>query len=154
MATNTTGEGDLRGPGRVYVRPEPRTKMMQSFRTLCRSAAMALLVSASGCRDATGVLDDGGILAVARNQHILITNKTQKPIFTFVVGRNSAALINWHPCVEGPLCPPLLPGHVRSEPYPAAGFGEREVVVYWWVAVRGPGGVMQADRIRARIVAL
>jgi len=99
------------------------------------------------------------IYAVAREQRILITNVTRQPIFTFVVGRNAAELINWAPCVAAPSCPPLAPGKTRHAPYPARYLAdgrerEREALVYWWHAIRGRDGVVRPDSIRVRIVTL
>lgn len=125
---------------------------MPRVSTVRRCAAIAsLLLATGGCRDATGPVE-----AVARHQLITITNRTRQPIVTFVVGRKAAALINWAPCVSGPSCPALLPGHSKSAPSPTAGPAgpESEALVYWWHAVRDVDGVMRPDSIRALIVGL
>ena len=127
------------------------------------AAIMFLLGATGGCGTATtpptGPAGGETIYAVAREQRISITNVTRQPIFTFVVGRNAAELINWAPCVAAPSCPPLAPGKTRHAPYPARYLAdgrerEREALVYWWHAIRGRDGVVRPDSIRVRIVTL
>ena len=124
------------------------------------AAIMFLLGATGGCGTATtGPASGETIYAVAREQRILITNVTRQPIFTFVVGRNAAALINWAPCFAAPSCPPLVPGQTRHAPYPEPSLAggrerEREALVYWWHAIQGRDGVVRPDSIRVRIVTL
>ena len=130
---------------------------MYRFRSPRRSGAiLILLLATSGCATSTG-LDSGAVEAVARQPDIAITNRTQRDIYTFVVGRETAAMINWAPCVAGPSCSPLPPGNTRRAPYATSyliSSPEREVLVYWWHAVRGPDGRLHPGSIQVEIVAL
>ena len=122
-----------------------------------RSAATLCLLLATGGCSPTGLRPAETVAAVAGEQQIAITNQTRRPIFTFVVGREMAALVYWVPCMSGPECEPLPPGATRYVPYPSAAIpeAEREALVYWWHAVRSPTGrVVRADSIRALIVKL
>ena len=119
-------------------------------------AILLLLLATSGCDTSTG-LGGRAVEAVDREQDIAITNRTRRDIYTFVVGRQAAALINWAPCVSGPSCVPLPPGKTRRAPYPTAPLtssAEREVLVYWWHAVRGPDGRLRPGSIQVEIVTL
>lgn len=130
---------------------------MHSFRLRRRHCVLLVLLMASnGCATATGPGDGATVAVVDGEQAIAITNRTNRPIFTFVVDRQVAALINWAPCVSGPSCPPLQPGDTRLTPFPAAtaGGAQREALVYWWHAVRGPGGVVRAGDVNVKLVPL
>ena len=119
-------------------------------------AILALLLATGGCAATTG-LDSGAVQAIDREQAIAITNWTRGDIYTFVVGRGAAALINWAPCVSGPSCAPLPAGATRRVPYPSAPLidtAEREVLVYWWRAVRGGDGRLRPGDIHVEIVPL
>ena len=119
-------------------------------------ALLVVLATTSGCLASTGP-DRGGVEAVDRGQYIAITNRTQRDIYTFVVGRQAAALINWAPCVSDPSCLPLPHGATRRVPFPTSSLTstvETEALVYWWHAVPGPDGRPQPGRIQAEIVSL
>jgi hypothetical protein len=87
---------------------------------------------------------------------LLLTNAGAEPVFTFVVGRETAALIDWIPCVDAARCPPIAPGATRREPRPTrpGGAPEGEALVYWWRAAPGPGDAPRPDRIRVIVVRL
>lgn len=130
---------------------------MQNLNVLGRCAIVALtFISVGGCGSGTAPVYRGGVEAIARDQKIDVMNRTERPVFTFVVGRDLAALINWAPCVDAVRCPPIPPGSIRSEAYPQvrSGVAEREAIVYWWHAIRGADGTLHADKIRGRLVTL
>ncbi len=120
------------------------------------SAILVLLLAMSGCAAPTG-LDSGAVVAVNRQQDIAITNRTRRDIYTFVVGREAAALLNWAPCVSGPSCVPIPPGKTRRGPYATSQLissPEREVLVYWWYAVRDPDRRLRPGSVQVEIVTL
>src|SRR5687767_13666321 len=116
----------------------------------------AILVSLVACGDGTEPTQIGGVEAVARLGQIEITNRTTSPVFTFVIGRESAALVDWIACVNAAVCPPLAPNDIKRVPYPKKTDGrpEREALVYWWHAVLGSNGQQRPDSIRVGIVPL
>lgn len=130
---------------------------MYPFRSPRRYGALLILfLATSGCATSTGPQNDA-VDAVSREQDIAITNRTRRDIYTFVVGREAAARINWAPCVSGPSCVPLPPGETRRAPFTTAqriASAEREVLVYWWHSVRGPDGTRGPGSIQVEIVPL
>jgi len=117
---------------------------------------MALLVGLATCTSSTAPTRIGSLTAAARNQQIELVNRTPLPVFTMVLGRSAAALIDWMPCVDPVQCPPIAPGARRNVPYPEGLYGvvEHEALVYWWHATPGSNGVMRPDSIRVEIVQL
>jgi hypothetical protein len=95
---------------------------------------------------------------VAARPELRLTNRADRPVYTFVVGRQASASINWAPCVA-PECGRIAPGGTRAVPYPppalVTGYAaETEALVFWWHAVPGPGGRLQPDSPRGLIVRL
>jgi len=125
----------------------------------CYAALVVLFLAIGGCSDSTGLDRDARDVAaldiVADGQRISITNRTRKPVFMFVVGRQLAASIDWAACVT-PACQPLAPGETRHVPYPSERIPdvEAEALVYWWHAASFFGAQMGYDRVRSEIVAL
>lgn len=118
--------------------------------------ATLIVVALSACSGATGPTKIEGVTARSESGHIRITNGTNRPIFTFVVGREISALINWAACADPERCPTLAPRASRSEPNPPphGGRAETEALVYWWYGVRDETGAWRPDRIRGGIVPL
>jgi len=106
------------------------------------TTAAAILVA---CADSTAPGDTVG--ATARGTEVTIVNRTRTPVFTFVVGARTAALIYWGPCVDAARCAPLAPGATRRDTVPEA--ATEGAMVYWWHAVRGPTGALEPDAVRA-----
>jgi hypothetical protein len=77
---------------------------------------------------------------------LVVANRGTEPVFTFIVGRNASAVINWAPCWDAERCAPILPGAQLTVPYAALAGGassmpETEAIVYWWHAP--PSGTTQ-----------
>ena len=72
---------------------------------------------------------------VASESGILLTNKTEKTIYYFVVGHHESARIRWAPTISKEIA--LLTGQfieiARSVVDPNN--EEDEVIVYWWHAI-------------------
>lgn len=116
----------------------------------------ALLSGAAGCSALTAPTPAVAVGADALAKRIVITNRSRRPVFTFVVGRRAAALILWAPCVGAPGCGHVEPGGTRTEPYPGQeqGEAEQEAIVHWWHAVPDGHGGLRPDSIRSLIVPL
>lgn len=115
---------------------------------------LVLLASALGCSSSTGV-EIGGVIASAESGEISITNRTVRPVYTFVIGRNMAAAALWAPCTDPATCDGLEPGATRRVPYPNfPGYEETEALVNWWHLVPNPVGGFKPDSIRVGIVRL
>lgn len=115
---------------------------------------MVLLASSLACSDATGV-EIGGVIANAESGQIAITNGTSRPVYTFVIGRQFAALALWAPCTNPSTCEAIAPGATRRVPNPSfPGIVETEAIVNWWHLVPDPAGGFKPDSIRSGVVQL
>jgi hypothetical protein len=82
--------------------------------------------------------DEGTVSATASPPELTIQNQTDEPIYTFTVGRQRAALINWAPSVGGEGIAAGGEKHLQYEDLLRSEGGE-EAIVYWWTAVRDDG---------------
>ena len=124
----------------------------------CRSSVTALLIvsAANACSTVSGPSSGDGVGAAARNGQLEVRNRSDQPVFIFVIGRVAAAYTDWIACADASACPPIPTGGRQLFPYPASRSGvvEREALVFWWHAVRGTDGSFRPDSIRALIVPL
>jgi hypothetical protein len=98
----------------------------------------------------------GPLLVTARPPSLRLNNRSDSPLYYFIVERESSALVDWIVCAL-PSCPGVEPHSEKSIPYSQiVGYrdGEREAIVYWWRIVPVPSGGFRADSIRATIVGL
>lgn len=95
---------------------------------LCMISLMAF-----GCDNT--VMTSKDVEARVTESAILLTNKTGKTIYYFVVGRKASALIDWYPVVsdENAILADETITIERSAVDPDG--VETEVLVYWWDAV-------------------
>jgi hypothetical protein len=82
--------------------------------------------------------DEGTVSATVSAPELTIQNQTDEPIYSFTVGRQMAALINWAPSVGGEGIAAGGEKHLQYEDLLRSKGGE-EAIVYWWNAVRGDG---------------
>lgn len=82
--------------------------------------------------------DDGTVTAQATPSALKVVNQTKDTVHTFVVGRETAAAINWAAGVGGDGLPP---GEQRRIPYTDIDRrpDEGDVIVYWWKSVESDG---------------
>lgn len=120
--------------------------MIHPSRTSRVAVLAALLIACSG---PTEPVDIGGVTAALRSGRIEITNRTTKPVFTFVIGGNAAMLALWAACADPAVCQPLEPGGRRIEdwPSPLSGKPETTALIHWWHSVATPDGY-RPDSIR------
>jgi hypothetical protein len=88
----------------------------------------------------------------ARAPYMHITNRTSAPVYTFIVGRNASAFVDWFPCVSEE-CPSIPPLKTVSKHYNDANIdaNETEALVYWWHA-EVVGGERRAGVVRSGVV--
>jgi hypothetical protein len=89
-------------------------------------------------------------------QEVRLSNAAEIPTFYFVVERETAAVIDFAPCVEGPRCPSVAPGATVQIPYSRiSGYqaGSKEAIVFWWRSARTPAG-LQPDGLRSTVAEL
>lgn len=119
---------------------------------------LLLLASLAGCGNPTASLQLDGPLTVragARTLHL--RNQTARPVYVFVVERESAAVIDWAACSNPDTCDGLAPGGERSVGYERiAGYesGDQEAILYWWHLEPRLGGGFTPDSIRAEVIRL
>ena len=82
--------------------------------------------------------DDGTVSATASPPELTIQNQTDETIYSFTVGRQMAALINWAPSVGGEGIAAGGEKHIQYEKILRSERGE-EAIVYWWNAVQDDG---------------
>ncbi|MES2521202.1 MAG: hypothetical protein V4617_00795 [Gemmatimonadota bacterium] len=121
--------------------------------TALRTTQLAALAVFAACSNTTEPAGGNGVTAVYRNERIAVTNRRDAPVYTFVIGRNAAAVTDWIPCVQDAVCPPIQPGTTREINPIISLQGESEVLVYWWQRTFGPEGG-QRDSIRNFVVKL
>ncbi len=103
----------------------------------------------SGCSlfgdEASTFGDAERVTATLAEDELVVTNHTREPIWTFVIGRASAALIYWVPHLEGEGLAPGASERIKLSDIDKSK-SEDEVLVYWWQAIvedgeRVPGEV-------------
>ena len=120
-----------------------------------RSWKLLLLTCALSCSFSTAV-DIGGVVARVRPGELEIANLTSRPAYTFVIGREASALVDWIPCTNPQTCDGIEPRESTRVPYPGPHIepGEKEALVYWWHLVPAAGNGFAPDSIRVGIVDL
>ena len=120
-----------------------------------RYLAVFAVLAALACNSPVAV---GGTLDVSvAPTGLRIVNNSGAPAYFFAVERETAARINWAPCVDPEQCREVAVGAETTVPYTAvAGWapGAHEAIVYWWHLVPETGDTFHADSIRALVVSL
>lgn len=120
---------------------------------LARSfSTFALLVLAAACSSSLAPVNVGGVVVRVDDGQFLVRNETDKPIFTFVVGRETATRIDWIMCADPDRCDPLASGATRRTPLTQiSGGDEPELQFSWWHGVATPNG-WGWDSVRTAVV--
>lgn len=119
--------------------------------------ALLLLAGASACGDPATFRLDGPLSVRVRAPRVELRNETPRPVYVFVVERESAARIDWMTCVNPDECDAIAPGDGETVRYDQiAGYedGDREAIVYWWHVVQQPGGGWAAETVHSQVVRL
>ena len=89
-------------------------------------------------------------------EEVVLSNPAERPAFYFIVERETAAVLDFATCVEGPRCKSVSPGTTARIPYrQIAGYkpDRKEAIVYWWRSVMAPTG-LRVDEVRHQVVEL
>ena len=113
---------------------------------------MALLAGALAACEVLSP-DEGEVSAHSIGETLFLANKTDARIYHFVVGRETAALINWAPHLN----PDKSVGRATTARIPHEEIfraeTEQEAVVYWWHALEDDGPP-QPGEIHSLVVGL
>ena len=130
-------------------------RLPSSFRRAVPLAAAALMFAACNAR-MTGPAGPTGPLAVkvSRTQLSLV-NRGDRPVYTFVIERETRMLADWAACADPAHCPSLAPGATQVIPFTEGNrlAPGREALVNWWYSVSTPDGY-RPDSIRTFVVRL
>jgi hypothetical protein len=116
---------------------------------------LAILIAALACGDPTSTTQDQLTIRTT-GQDVVLRNANEKPTFYLIVERETAAVIDFVTCVEGPGCRSVAPGATVRIPYPEiTGYrpNRKEAIVFWWRSVPGPTGP-RADGLRNIVIDL
>jgi hypothetical protein len=123
--------------------------------TLNRLAFLLFPVAALACGDSTAQTEDEFTIQTT-GEEVVLSNAAEKRTFYFIVERQTAAVMDFATCVEGPDCKSVAPGTTVRIPYrQIAGYkpDRKEAIVYWWRSVLAPTGP-RMDELRNQIVEL
>jgi hypothetical protein len=113
-----------------------------------------LLLGLGACSGSTGISEDDFAIR-ATGQDVVLVNSSERPVFYFLVERETAAVINFATCVE-PECPHVAAGATVRVPYTAiTGYqpGKREIIVHLWLSVPSSSGP-RAESIQGTVLEL
>jgi hypothetical protein len=132
--------------------------MTLETQTRARAACLlSVLLSMAGlaCGDSTAPAIEE-FTAQTTGEDVVLTNAADKPTFYFIVERETAAVLDFATCVEGPRCKSVPPKTTARIPYrQIAGYkpDRKEAIVYWWRSVMAPTG-LRVDELRQQVVKL
>lgn len=118
---------------------------------------LALTVLAASCGLSTEPRESQELAHVVAPPQLILTNKSDKPVFYFVVEQDLLPLINWAPCADPAVCPPLAPGasvHIDFERITGYHAGSERAVLNWWNAEGARDGAQSIDRVRVTTIQL
>jgi hypothetical protein len=117
--------------------------------------ALLFLLVAPACEDSTAPAQDEFTIHTT-GEEIVLSNAADKPVFYFIVERQTAALLDFATCVQGRDCKSVAPGQTVRIPYrQIAGYKpeRKEAIVYWWTTVLAATGP-RVDKLRSQVVEL
>ena len=126
------------------------------FRATGWMTVVVALVFTNACTAPSGLRELNGVAAEARNQRVVVANRSGTAVFTMIIGRNAETRVDWMPCVDAARCPPIQPGESQVHPYASLVLdtGEKEVIVHWWHTATDGSGVTHAVDLQSLIVPL
>jgi hypothetical protein len=94
--------------------------------------------------DDTSPSGESRVTVTVSTDTLVITNRTDAPIWTFVAGQQALITMLWAPRLDGE---GIAPGESEQVAIAdiAKGPDEQEVIVYWWPAVRENGERVPGD---------
>jgi hypothetical protein len=139
-----------------------RVRMQPSLAIRVRWPVGALiglaLAMTAACGDPSGPAAPGSVgdsvSVTFSGGQIALANHTDSPVFIHAGTQYWAVHSDWVACVYAVGCSPLAAGATRSIPVPSNpnGIPTGTVIVSWWHAVAGPGGVLRPDSIRVVLI--
>lgn len=118
-----------------------------------RLAALLLLpLLLLGCESALGPSSTGTLSVEVEAGSLVLTNRTDAPVYTFVIDGALAMRALWAPCTDPRRCTAIAPGARRTVPVEElAGYEagrEQTLLVYWWHLVPADRGAFRPDSLR------
>jgi hypothetical protein len=138
-----------------YASPMPHVlgSRLSSSRLL---SLLLLPIPLLACGDSTAESAEDQFGIQTTGEEVVLSNATERPTFYFVVERQTAAVLDFATCVEGPRCKSVPPGTTARIPYrQITGYkpDRKEAIVYWWQSVLAPTGP-HVDQVRQKVVEL
>lgn len=121
-----------------------------------RSLFAVLLLLSPACSSSVEP-SPGPLQVLATGGTLRLENLSGQAAFYFIYERESAALINWAPCVDPSVCSSVAPRGQTVVPYTAIGGyapGSREAIIWWWHAKRALLGKPVPGEVHAVVVGL
>ena len=118
---------------------------------------LALAILTASCGLLTEPRESHGLVHEVVPPHLILTNKSDKPTFYFVVEQDLLPRINWYACTNVAVCPPLAPGesvHIEFEQIIGYNAGSEFAVLCWWDAEGARDGAQSFERVRGTAVKL
>jgi hypothetical protein len=122
---------------------------------LSRLACLLLPLAALACGDSSAHSEDEFTVQTT-GEEVMLSNQAEQPTFYFIVERETAALLDFEPCVKGPECRSVAPGKTVRIPYrQITGYNpdRKEAIVYWWRSVLASTG-LRVDQLHNQVVEL
>jgi len=119
-----------------------------------RPLLATVLLLGAACNSPAGPLNP--LRIVAQSDTLRLENVSDEAVFYLVIERQTAALIDWAPCVRSS-CPSLAPRAQTTVPYSTIGGdapGRTEAIVWWWRAVPGAADAPVPGPVAAIVVRL
>lgn len=123
--------------------------------TLSRLPVLFLPLAVLACGDSNAQTADE-FTVQATGEEVVLSNAADKPTFYFIVERETATVLDFATCVEGPKCKSVPPGSTARIPYrQITGYkpDRKEAIVYWWRSVLAPTGP-RPDELRHQVLEL
>jgi hypothetical protein len=120
-----------------------------------RLAVLLLPLVTLACGDSASPSQDQFTIQTT-GEEVVLSNAADKPTFYFIVERQTATLLDFTTCVQGPDCKSVAPGKTARIPYrQIAGYkpDRKEAIVYWWRSVLAPTGP-RVDQLHNQVVEL
>ncbi len=146
--TQPTGSA-VRSLGIIYhefpVTGQPAPHLIYGNRTMRALILVLLLCILTSCSVFETDEKAGDVLVLSIAPHLVITNKTEARIYYFVVGRETAARINWalHTNLDQSIAKNSTVKISHQDIYRSE--TEKEVIVYWWHAVNAIGSIKPGE---------
>lgn len=99
------------------------------------------IVGVSACSLVPGVSptsEGKRVTVTTTDDALVVANRTNEPIWTFVAGQQALTTMLWAPTIDGDGIPPEGTKSIPISEIPK-GPDEQEVIVYWWHAMTQDG---------------